>query len=331
MAQDEIDFVIAWVNGNDPLWQKEKAKYHSSYGNDSSQVRYRDWNNLQYWFRGVETYTPWVHKIHFITWGHLPEWLDTSHPKLNIVRHTDYIPGKYLPTFNSHTIELNLHRIRNLNEQFVYFNDDTFLTAPLKKEDFFHNGLPRDTFALNTICYGADTAGLFNANDMTVVNTHFDKIVQQKKYWKKWFHPANGLKNVFRTCLLMPWQWFCGFYYGHLPECYLKQTFLEVWRLEEETLDDTCRFKFRDRTNVNQWVFKYWQLASGSFEPVTWKRGKCFHIHEDIIPAVEAILKHLYPMICLNDTSQTTDWEDKKAKIIDAFEQILPEKSSFEK
>lgn len=331
MDKESIDFVIAWVNGNDKAWQQERAKYTSGFTCDNSEVRFRDWDNLQYWFRAVEKYAPWVNKIHFITWGHLPDWMNTENPKLNIVNHRDYIPAEYLPTFNSHTIELNMHRIEGLSEHFVYFNDDMFLTAPVKKENFFKNGLPRDTFALNVICYGADTAGLFNTNDMMVVNTHFNKVIQQKKYWKKWFSPANGMKSVLRTSLLMPWRWFGGFYYGHLPECYLKSTLEEVWEKERETLDFTCHSTFRENSNVNQWLFKYWQLAKGTFEPITWKRGKCFHIHDDIESAVSAIRNHQYQMICLNDTSATTDWEKKKTDIIRAFEEILPEKSSFEK
>ena len=107
-----IDFVIIWVDGNDKQWQAEKAKYDGkTVTNANSEVRFRDWDNLQYWFRGVEKFAPWVNKIHFVTWGHLPKWLDTTNPKLNIVNHKDYIPSKYLPTFNSHTIELNLSLI----------------------------------------------------------------------------------------------------------------------------------------------------------------------------------------------------------------------------
>lgn len=78
-----------------------------------------------------------------MTWGHLPEWLDTSHPKLNIINHKDYIPEKYLPTFNSNVIELNLDRIEGLSEYFVNFNDDFFLNSMTKPDDFFIDGLPR--------------------------------------------------------------------------------------------------------------------------------------------------------------------------------------------
>ena len=112
IKQKPIDFVIIWVDGSDPEWRAVKNQYvPKAIGEDDQEVRYRDWDNLQYWFRGVEKYTPWVNKIHFVTWGHLPKWLNVNHPKLHIVNHKDYIPEEYLPTFNSHTIEMNLHRI----------------------------------------------------------------------------------------------------------------------------------------------------------------------------------------------------------------------------
>ena len=139
-GKQEIDFVITWVDGSDDRWQKEKQETRKHLGIvadvDDRKERYRDWDNLQYWFRGVEKYALWVRKIHFVTWGHLPKWLNTDHPKLRVVNHEDFIPREYRPTFNSHTIEWNLHRIPDLAEQFVYFNDDMFLTNQVYEEDF---------------------------------------------------------------------------------------------------------------------------------------------------------------------------------------------------
>ena len=87
---EKIDFVLLWVDGSDPAWLEEKNKYSDVQVNVSaSAARYRDWDNLQYWFRGVEKYAPWVNKIFFITWGHLPKWLNINHPKLQIVRHEE--------------------------------------------------------------------------------------------------------------------------------------------------------------------------------------------------------------------------------------------------
>ena len=69
--------------------------------------------------------------------GHYPDWLNLDCPKLRFIKHEDYIPKKYLPTFNSHTIELNFNRIKELSERFVYFNDDMFIIDYMEKSDFF--------------------------------------------------------------------------------------------------------------------------------------------------------------------------------------------------
>lgn len=331
--QKPIDFVIIWVDGNDKSWREEKAKYDKNVtGNSNSEVRYRDWENLQYWFRGVEKFAPWVNKIHFVTWGHLPAWLDTTNPKLHIVNHKDYIPSEYLPTFSSHTIELNLHRIDGLAGQFVYFNDDMFITAPTKPEDFFKDGKPCDTCALDCICFNKDSAGFFNGADVMVVNEHFDKEKAIRKEFKKWFNPKNNLKNILRTVLLMPWHWFPGFYYQHTPNSFLKSTFEEVWDKEFEILDSTCKDKFRQTGNVNQWLMKFWQLAAGNFVVRSDSFALCYHVKEyNYQKLLDDIPSKKHCMICINDTADTLDFESKKDGVNTAFEKLLPEKSSFEK
>jgi hypothetical protein len=77
-----------------------------------------------------------------VTCGQKPEWLDDGNPRLRMVNHADYIPAECLPTFQSNTIELNLHRIPDLSERFVLFNDDLFLLRPVPPEFFFRKGLP---------------------------------------------------------------------------------------------------------------------------------------------------------------------------------------------
>ena len=66
---NKIDFVIPWVDSKDEDWQRERLKYAPEDMSDDRNIRYRDFENLQYWFRGVEKFAPWVNKIHFITWG----------------------------------------------------------------------------------------------------------------------------------------------------------------------------------------------------------------------------------------------------------------------
>ena len=169
----KIDFVIPWVDGSDPNWITEKNRYIEEDGDKRNQ-RFRDWHLLKYWFRGVEKNAPWVNRIHFITWGHIPAWLNTNHERLSVVFHEDYIPHKYLPTFNANTIELNLHRIKNLCQKFVYFNDDIFIIKKIKQADFFFKERPCSMAGLGIP--GGLEEKIYNnilLNNNRILNKHF--------------------------------------------------------------------------------------------------------------------------------------------------------------
>ena len=174
--EDKIDFVIIWVDGNDPKWQEEKRKYEKKdILTDNRNIRYRDWDNLKYWFRAVEKFAPWVNKVHFVTCGQKPIWLNTDNPKLNLVNHRDYIDEKYLPTFNSNSIEINIHRIKKLSEKFVYFNDDMFITQNVKPELFFYKGKPCDVAVLNAHISYRDIKNHAEVAEMDIINDYFHK------------------------------------------------------------------------------------------------------------------------------------------------------------
>jgi hypothetical protein len=69
-----------------------------------------------------------------------PFWL-LDHPKITIVDHKEIFKDPaQLPTFNSQALECHLHRIPNLAEHFIYFNDDVFVGQPLSESDFFTDG-----------------------------------------------------------------------------------------------------------------------------------------------------------------------------------------------
>ena len=54
----QIDFVLAWVDGSDPDWQRRKAQIVGGASADDGVFRYREWGLLPYWFRGVEKFAP---------------------------------------------------------------------------------------------------------------------------------------------------------------------------------------------------------------------------------------------------------------------------------
>jgi hypothetical protein len=329
---EKIDFVITWVDGSDPQWIKERQNYIAEKGSDASVCRYRDWGNLQYWFRGVEKFTPWVNKIYFVTWGHLPAWLNAEHPRLQIVKHEEFMSEKYLPTFNINAIELNLHRIEGLSEKFVFFNDDTFLINTMKETDFFKNGLPRDC-CIETAVAQDDYQNPFAhmlLNDAALVNMHYSKRTAIRKNWRKWFHPSYGV-HMLRNVLMLPYGKFSGFRYTHMPSPFLKSMYEKVWQEEGEILDMVCRNKFRTVFDVNQYLIKYWQYMEGQYEPQSMQIGKFYTIGLDDERICKTLKKRECKMVCLNDDARISNFDREKQDIINAFDAFLPEKSSYEK
>lgn len=328
--ENKIDFVIIWVDNNDVEWQKEKNAYSPNSSDDFREIRYRDWDNLKYIFRGIEKFCPFVNKVHFVTCGHLPNWINKDCEKLNIVKHSDYIPKEYLPTFSANPIETNLHRIKGLAEQFVFFNDDMFITKPMKPTDFFKDGKPCDAAIENPIVpSGNDIIDYILLNDMEIINKYFRKRQVVKRDFFKWFNIKYGA-YLLKTTSLLQWNNFVGMRYSHLPSSFLKSTFESVWSKEGEALNETGFNRFRSKNDLNQYVFTNWQVASGNFAPRSPKVGKFFLISDDNEKIIKAITGQKYKMICLNDNAEITDFEKTKDEINTAFEKILNEKSKFE-
>ena len=332
---NDIDFVLAWVDGNDPEWRKEKNKYCATKNQDDSDARYIDLDLLRYWFRAIEKYAPWVRKIHFVTCGHYPEWLNREHPKLNLVKHSDFIPSQYLPVFSANPIELNFHRIKGLSERFVYFNDDFYLNAPVTPDDFFVNGRPLDVAAMNAYSFDDDArkvTDLILVNDMYVINRHFNKKTCIKANLSKWYHPGYGKYNV-SNALLMLWPKFTGIKPMHIPSSFLKKTYTEVWAAEPDVLNETCMHRFRDSSDVNQWLFLFWQMAKGDFYP---RNVKDFHYfplrtnHEDNQLLYHALIEDQYKMICINDGQTEDSFDEVKRKLHKIYQKKLPRQSKFE-
>ncbi|MCH2170383.1 stealth conserved region 3 domain-containing protein [Myxococcota bacterium] len=141
-----LDVVYTWVDGDDPAWQERKrlaqaglggdpADYHAS-ATGSSRFKNRD--ELKYSLRSLDRFAPWVRRVYLVTDHQVPDWIDPKHSDLRLVSHAElFADAAHLPTFNSHAIESNLHRIPELGEHFVYFNDDVLLSAPSVEADFF--------------------------------------------------------------------------------------------------------------------------------------------------------------------------------------------------
>lgn len=328
----EIDFVVTWVNMDDPEWKAEFAKYSDKTVTEKNSVtdaRFRDYGFLRYWFRGIEKFAPWVRKIHFITSGQKPEWLDESNPKIHLVNHRDYIPHEFLPTYNSVVIERYIHRIPGLAEHFVYFNDDFYIINHISPERFFRNGLPCDIAAFQ---YNPSWSQWYRRikNNIRLINKHFDKPEVMTKFHDKWFDKSYGSRARWNY-LLKYYDKFITLRTPHNAQPYLKSTFEEVWEAEGKELTATSANRFRDSSDYTPELFRTWQICKGDFQPYnTYSDTKMFPLMLKSRQAIKAIYNQSYSLICLNDNIHIRDYDKVMQEVRDAFESILPEKSSFE-
>lgn len=329
----DIDFVITWVDMNDPEWKKEFDHYRGKTENEKngvSEARFRDYGFLRYWFRGVEKFAPWVRKIHFVTSSRVPDWLDTDNPKLNIVRHTDYIPQQFLPTYNSVVIERYMHLIPDLADKFVYFNDDFYIINDVSPDRFFLNGLPRDIAIFQ---YNPSWSQWYRRikNNIRLINRNFDKRQVMRQFRDKWFSPLYGTKARMNR-LLQPYGKFITLRVPHNAQPYLKSTFDEVWAAEGDELTRTSVNRFRASDDYTPELFRTWQICRGNFEPYnTYTDTKMFPLMIRAEKAVQAIAARQYKLVCLNDNVRIRNYDEVMRNIGAAFESILPQKSSFEK
>lgn len=138
----KIDMLIPFVDNTDKLWQRIYIEYCTKYNLRNKIVdmrtdRYED--NLRlidYQLKLINKHMPWINTIYLLLMNReqAPKDLPSN---VKIIYHGAFIPQKYLPTFNSTTIEMFLWNIPNLSEHFIYANDDMLPFKDLKPSDFF--------------------------------------------------------------------------------------------------------------------------------------------------------------------------------------------------
>lgn len=336
---DKIDFVVTWLDSSDPEWIAQYCKYRKV-KLEGDKARFRNWDFFKYWFRAVELYAPWVNKVFLVTNGKFPDWINPNHPKLVLVKHSDYIPEKYLPTFNVRTIQFNYHRIEGLSEHFVDFNDDMYLNAPVSPDYYFHKGLPCDRTeenVLNATKY--DPVNMFFTNvsiycDVAVLNHHFNRREVVRQSYKKWLGSYLSLRGWLTSLLLtiLKKEHFEGFRDFHTEQPMLKSVIKEIWEKEPLMMEKSCT-QFRKNASLNSYIIKYWQLAKNQFYPQKHEGRKLISTKENL-PLIESLMKNKkVKSLCLNDTPKIpqSDYDYIKERVLLLFEEKFPNKSSFEK
>ncbi len=226
---EEIDAVYLWVDGRDKSFQKSINKYlppaHSPiFGDSISARRFRNNGELKYSLRSLELYAPWIRRIFLVTNGQVPDWLDQSNPKIEVVPHDRLFPQRSdLPTFNSGAIELQLHRISGLSRLFLYLNDDVFFGAQTTLDTFLLTDGSQRVFLQETLLH--DRMDIGPVHDRSYAYT-------QQVIVKNWGH---------RRPRLLP---------AHVPQLYDKEVIAEIERTIPGEFEKTVSHRFRSANDL---------------------------------------------------------------------------------
>jgi len=149
---DPIDAVVTWVNGSSAEHTRKRKHYLAAAHrplpeNGINPHRWICNDEIFYCLQSIGNHAPWTRRIWILVEGETPDLSRLSadlRAKIRFAFHSEIFEGfeSVLPTFNSLAIESMMWRIKGLSERFMYFNDDVFLTAPLRPEDVFHGSEP---------------------------------------------------------------------------------------------------------------------------------------------------------------------------------------------
>ena len=105
-------------------------------------------------------------------------------------------------------------------------------------------------------------------NNSLLLNELFDRREVRKKIRRKLYSPANKrgmLVNI--GYRFLNYRRFFGFENAHVSVSYLRSSFEAMWEKAYDTLDQTCRSRFRSDDDVNQYVIQQYQYVNGLFTP----------------------------------------------------------------
>ncbi|MFB9661672.1 stealth family protein [Glycomyces mayteni] len=306
-----VDVVYTWVDGADHAWRRRRADadqspYHAESDNDA---RYLDREELRYSLRSLHLNAPWVRHVYLVTDRQRPHWLDADAPGLTVVDHADLFEDPdALPTFNSHSIETQLHRIEGLSEHFLYFNDDMFIGRPVGPQLFFEpNGLarffPAQTFIDMDPVSRADTPP--NAafkNDRALIDRAFGRTISRMM--------------------------------KHVPYPLQRSVLAEMEKEFDEEMERTARSAFRNVTDVSTVTLQhYYAYLSG--------RAVSGHAQVEYLelsmPGVAERLELLLERrdretFCINDAGLPPELAEERSALMQRFlDAYFPVASPWEK
>lgn len=239
-----IDIVIAWVDGNDLELKKKRHKFLT--GEDASDAisdtRFASNNEIYYNIASILKYVPFCRNIFIVTDNQKPEFVHEfaeqglcAAEKIRIVDHKEIFRGheQHLPTFNTRSIESMLWNIEGLSDYFIYLNDDFFFNSPAKIEDFIQND--------QMVVYGhwqSSFALKIKLKYRQFLNAKFNKPIQ----------PKHMIAQMLSADILGMKKFFEIHHYPHIVD---RKILSEYLLSQPKLLETQIKFKFRSVEQIN--------------------------------------------------------------------------------
>lgn len=307
-----IDAVYTWVQSDDPRWQLKKFLHGGSTAIRSADnpLRYQSRNELMYSMRSVRDFAPWIRNIFVVTDEQTPSWL-LEIDGVRVVDHKEIFPDqRYLPVFNSHAIEANLHRINGLSEHFIYFNDDMFLGRPVSPRDFF-------TRSGKSKIYPSPIQLIDPAvPEEKRVPTDYAGYNMQSLFLREFgATPVRKMK--------------------HIPYAIRRSVMQELWDRFPEEVERTISSKLRNQTDIAfpSMLYHYYAWVTGRAE--TQGQGKTSYVYFDLGKAnasemVDRILADPPHFFCPNVTYHEENAPEEQAFLLERLFSLYPKPAPWE-
>ena len=284
----EVDAVYLWDNDNDPAWQASRQAVlgrNAPAASANSDSRFRQFGELEASIRLLAKNAPFIRRVHIVTAGQTPKWrkpIDSLPFEVRVVDHKDFMPAEYLPTFNSHALTANLHRIADIAEHFLYLNDDVFVGQPSSAETWFKDGALRLRYTASPV----PARELLPADDTVYLPRHNVLALASKEHWPIIDGmPEHGPHPIFRDVMFVLWQHF------------------------QVPLERTSQAKFRSATDINpEWLVNEYLHAQGRamVEKSTSYKYVAMNKTDSVLAIIDLALRRgRMQTICLNDESQS--------------------------
>ncbi len=325
-----VDAVYLWVDGNDPQWLARKNEIVSnSYDKKNirlredviSKGRFIDNGELRYSLRSIALYAPWIRKVYLVTDNQCPKWINRD--KIKIIDHKEIFPSfAARPCFSTRAIELCVHRIKDLSEHYLLFNDDFFVGSKIFSKDVFsQNGRP--------------------IHWVVKKRRKYKEKLLSDQYMQMTAH--RGADIFARRLILKKYNKYLPYRVRHYPKPMMRTVMNEIWNEFPEEVEKTLSGHFREADDLNiSTFFSYYMIATNKAYPrkingirilLDFLIGRVHHVtatagSKDFSKRLMQIKKQKPLTFCINDGEASS--EHDRQIIRRYLSGLFPQKSMYE-